>query len=242
MLDSVNYTNYAASKDHSHGLLNKALGITIPSTTEDSGWALLNATYTGHLLKSIRTSANAPDWLFGNYAASICFGGADTHSVIMCAYDTPKVKIAGGNGTKPKWYFTFQGKSGTIYDFESMPYAKAAATLTDSGWIAMTIDSYYAKSGSVKYRIYGKQITITRSVVLAKDIAMSYPAPQCIASTSVDFSKIIGCSGVGRSSSGVGAYVGAENYNGDNIVFVNALGSKIATGATLYFTITGFID
>jgi len=187
LLDSVNYTNYAASKDHSHGLLNKALGITIPSTTEDSGWALLNATYTGHLLKSIRTSANAPDWLFGNYAASICFGGADTHSVIMCAYDTPKVKIAGGNGTKPKWYFTFQGKSGTIYDFESMPYAKAAATLTDSGWIAMTIDSYYAKSGSVKYRIYGKQITITRSVVLAKDIAMSYPAPQNIAQRPLTF-------------------------------------------------------
>ena len=242
MLDSVNYTNYAASKDHSHGLLNKALGITIPSTTEDSGWALLNATYTGHLLKSIRTSANAPDWLFGNYAASICFGGADTHSVIMCAYDTPKVKIAGGNGTKPKWYFTFQGKSGTIYDFESMPYAKAAATLTDSGWIAMTIDSYYAKSGSVKYRIYGKQITITRSVVLAKDNAMSYPAPQNIASTSFDFSSIVGCSGVGRSSSGVGVYVEAENYSGENLVHVFSLGSKIAAGATLYFTITGFID
>lgn len=117
-----------------------------------------------------------------------------------------------------------------------------AATLTDSGWVAMVIDSYYAKSGSVKYRIYGKQITITGSVVLAKDIAMSYPAPQSIASTSVDFSKIVGCSGVGRSSSGVGAYVAVENYSGDNIVSVNALGSKIAAGATLYFTITGFID
>ena len=52
LLDSVNYTNYAASKDHR---LNKALGITIPSTTEDSGWALLNATYTGHLLEPVDT-------------------------------------------------------------------------------------------------------------------------------------------------------------------------------------------
>lgn len=117
-----------------------------------------------------------------------------------------------------------------------------ATTLTDSGWTAMTVEGYYAKSGTVKYRTYGKQITITGSVVLKNDIATSYPAPQDIASTTFDFSKIVGCSGVGRSSSGVGAYVGAENYNGDNLVCVYALGSKIAAGSTLYFTITGFID
>ena len=119
--------------------------------------------------------------------------------------------------------------------------AKAAETLTDSGWTAMTVEGY-AKSGSVKYRTYGKQITITGSVVLKTDIATSYPAPQNIASTTFDFSKIVGCSGVGRSSSGVGAYVSAENYNEDNIVCVHALGSKIAAGSTLIFTITGFID
>ena len=106
----------------------------------------------------------------------------------------------------------------------------------------MTVEGY-AKSGTVKYRTYGKQITITgRSVVLKTDIATSYPAPQYIASTTFDFSKIVGCSGVGRSSSGVGAYVAVENYNGDNLVSVYALGSKIAAGSTLYFTITGFID
>ena len=117
----------------------------------------------------------------------------------------------------------------------------AAKTLTDSGWVAMTVEGY-AKSGTVKYRTYGKQITITGSVVLKNDIATSYPAPQYIASTTFDFSKIVGCSGVGRSSSGVGAYVTVENYNGDNLVCVYALGSKIAAGSTLYFTITGFID
>ena len=117
----------------------------------------------------------------------------------------------------------------------------AAKTLTGSGWVAMTVEGY-AKSGTVKYRTYGKQITITGSVVLKNDIATSYPAPQYIASTTFDFSKIVGCSGVGRSSSGVGAYVAVENYNGDNLVSVYALGSKIAAGSTLYFTITGFID
>ena len=130
----------------------------------------------------------------------------------------------------------------TVYTRAMVTSTVAAAnTLTDSGWVAMTVEGY-AKSGTVKYRTYGKQITITGSVALKNDIATSYPAPQYIASTTFDFSKIVGCSGVGRSSSGVGAYVTVENYNGDNLVCVYALGSKIAAGATLYFTITGFID
>jgi hypothetical protein len=134
------------------------------------------------------------------------------------------------------------GASTAYYDQAFLTSTVAAAkTLTDSGWVAMTVEGY-AKSGTVKYRTYGKQITITGSVVLKNDIATSYPAPQYIASTTFDFSKIVGCSGVGRSSSGVGAYAAAENYNGDNLVCVYALGSKIAAGATLYFTITGFID
>jgi len=122
-----------------------------------------------------------------------------------------------------------------------LSYAARADTLTDSGWVAMTVEGH-AKSGTVKYRTYGKQITITGSVVLKNDIATSYPAPQYIASTTFDFSKIVGCSGVGRSSSGVGAYVAVENYSGDNLVSVYALGSKITAGATLYFTITGLTD
>ena len=119
--------------------------------------------------------------------------------------------------------------------------ANEATTLTDSGWVNMTLESY-SESGTVKYRIYGKQITITGEVVLKNNVATSYYAPQAIASTTLDFSKIVGCSGVGRSSSGKGVYVNAENFNGDNIVCVYALGGEIAAGKTLYFTITGFID
>nr|DAG49725.1 MAG TPA: hypothetical protein [Caudoviricetes sp.] len=132
-------------------------------------------------------------------------------------------------------------KSVTDEDLTYANTAYEAATLTDSGWTAMTVEGY-AKSGTVKYRTYGKQITITGSVVLKNDIATSYPAPQYIASTAFDFSSIVGCSGVGRSSSDVGVYVEAENYSGENLVCVNALGGKIAAGATLFFTITGFID
>lgn len=165
-------------------------------------------------------------------------------------YGRIKVRVLESCGTSSNWTMTLSSNStkessftptATAKDGGTVAKAKEADTLTDSGWVAMTVEGY-AKSGTVKYRTYGKQITITGSVVLKNDIATSYPAPQYIASTTFDFSKIVGCSGVGRSSSGVGAYVAVENYNGDNLVCVYALGSKIAAGSTLYFTITGFID
>ena len=131
---------------------------------------------------------------------------------------------------------------GTEATYKNCGVVSTANTLTDSGWVNMTLESY-SESGTVKYRIYGKQITITGEVVLKNNVATSYYAPQAIASsTTLDFSKIVGCSGVGRSSSGMGVYVKAENFNGDNIVCVYALGGEIAAGETLYFTITGFID
>ena len=117
----------------------------------------------------------------------------------------------------------------------------AAKTLTDSGWVAMTLGSY-AASGTVQYRTYGKQITITGKVVLKSEIRTNYHAPQSIANTKLDFSKIKGCSGFGRSSTGVGVYAEATRFGDDNIIDVFSIDSNIAAGATLYFTITGFID
>ena len=160
--------------------------------------------------------------------AEQAYAGSNTNRWIFEKHDATTFQTAPPTGNKEATYYN----NGVV---------NTATTLTDSGWVAMTVEGY-AKSGTVKYRTYGKQITITGSVVLKADIAASYPAPQYIASTTFDFSKIVGCSGVGRSSSGVGAYVAVENYNGDNLVYVYALGSKIAAGSTLYFTITGFID
>ncbi|WP_302341985.1 hypothetical protein [uncultured Ruminococcus sp.] len=117
----------------------------------------------------------------------------------------------------------------------------AAKTLTDSGWVAMTLGSY-AASGTVQYRTYGKQITITGKVVLKSEIRTNYHALQSIANTKLDFSKIKGCSGFGRSSTGVGVYAEATRFGDDNIIDVFSIDSNIAAGATLYFTITGFID
>ena len=117
----------------------------------------------------------------------------------------------------------------------------AAQTLTDSGWVAMTL-GFYAASGTVQYRTYGKQITITGKVVLKSEIRTNYHVPQSIANTKLDFSKIKGCSGFGRSSTGTGVYVETTRFGDDNIVEVFSIDSNIAAGATLYFTITGFID
>lgn len=157
-------------------------------------------------------------------------------------------RYAGANSIS--WVFekrsgsTFQ-KEPTAGNKEATYYnngvVATATTLTDSGWVAMTLGSY-AASGTVQYRTYGKQITITGKIVLKTEIKPTPNAPQAIANATLDFSKIKRCSGCGRSSTGIGIYVQAERYSDSDIVDVFSIGSNIAAGATLYFTITGFID
>ena len=286
LLDSSNYSTYAAKSDHTHdaitnssrwasGASNAAqwvrLGTVVSSgnfaTTVISVWsgdgangnASQNSWFDIHIKDGWQSTESATKACGVTVYRTRC--GTVKVKVIPTAHNTYTVwvylpwKYWNGNYSVHGKYSSWTPQvlkqtaepDGTAADTAYYDQAfltstvAAAKTLTDSGWVAMTVEGY-AKSGTVKYRTYGKQITITGSVVLKNDIATSYPAPQYIASTTFDFSKIVGCSGVGRSSSGVGAYVAVENYNGDNLVCVYALGSKIAAGATLYFTITGFID
>ena len=286
LLDSSNYSTYAAKSDHTHdaitnssrwasGASNAAqwvrLGTVVSSgnfaTTVISVWsgdgangnASQNSWFDIHIKDGWQSTESATKACGVTVYRTRC--GTVKVKVIPTAHNTYTVwvylpwKYWNGNYSVHGKYSSWTPQvlkqtaepDGTAADTAYYDQAfltstvAAAKTLTDSGWVAMTVEGY-AKSGTVKYRTYGKQITITGSVVLKNDIATSYPTPQYIASTTFDFSKIVGCSGVGRSSSGVGAYVAVENYNGDNLVCVYALGSKIAAGATLYFTITGFID
>ena len=119
--------NYAATS-HNHGLLHDSFGVTIADTTTDNGWSMINGSYNGFLLKSIRSSASAPAWLQGNYSAGIAFGGADTKGVMSVAYNSPSVRFAGGNGSKPVWHFTVNGSSGKTYNMDSIA-ANTANTL-----------------------------------------------------------------------------------------------------------------
>lgn len=105
-----------AISTHTHGLLHSDLTVTLANTTTDSGWSMINSSYNGFLLKSIRTQESAPNWIENNYAAGICFGGADTKGVVSVAYDRPYIKFAGGNGSKPVWWIRLSGISGATYN------------------------------------------------------------------------------------------------------------------------------
>lgn len=102
------------------GLLHNSLTVQLANTTTDSGWSMINSSYNGFILKSIRTQASAPSWILGNYSAGICFGGADTKGVISCAYYTPSIRFAGGNSSKPVWWMGITGSSGATYNLANM--------------------------------------------------------------------------------------------------------------------------
>lgn len=105
-----------ALSTHTHGLLHSDLTVILANTTSDSGWSMINSSYNGFLLKSIRTQGPAPNWIENNYAAGICFGGGDTKGVVSVAYSRPYIKFAGGIGSKPVWWIRLSGISGATYN------------------------------------------------------------------------------------------------------------------------------
>lgn len=106
---------------HTHGLLHTDFVKVIDDTSTDNGWTMINDTYKGFILKSLRTQANAPSWVVNDFAAGIAFGGSDTKGVLSVAYSGANVgfKIAGGNGTKPRWWMQFHGTSGENYNMDN---------------------------------------------------------------------------------------------------------------------------
>lgn len=133
---------------------------------------------------------------------------------------------------------SWNGKIWTTWD-------DTAATLKDSGWINMEINSDFVTSGTIKYRTYGKQLMIYgEDVVLAKELKIAPPAPQMLASTTgINFSKIKCCSGFGRTAGGYGAHIHALQYiDGINMISAEAVATACPAGENLYFTITGLID
>lgn len=140
---------------HAHGLLNNNLTVNIADTTTDSGWSMINSTYTGYLLKSIRTNANAPAWIIGNYSSGIVFGGHDTHGILSIEYLQPHIKFAGGNGDKPIWYFDITGTSGKTYNLDNLSGGSSSTTSTDkivklnSKLEAVSVDNLYLNPSNV---------------------------------------------------------------------------------------------
>jgi hypothetical protein len=98
--------------NHNHGTADANFTCFLTDNTS-AGFSALhdNGATTGFFLKTIRGQSTAPSWFEGNYASGIAFGGADTHAVISCRYEFPRVTFCGGNGTEPNWWYRLQGTS-----------------------------------------------------------------------------------------------------------------------------------
>lgn len=110
-----------ASSGHTHDLNSSSLTKLVDNVTTNSQDMV--GGNKGFLLRSLRMQAKAPDWLEGNYAAGIAFGGSDTKGVISHAYSSPAIKFAGGNGSAPVWWLRLTGTSGKTYNLNAMPPA-----------------------------------------------------------------------------------------------------------------------
>ena len=288
LLDSGNYTSYAAKSDHTHAVITNSV-MDLGSSGGAVKWIKLgtivsaadgrtmvirvwsgdgfnartdqNASFEIHIKDSWQSTASATNACAvtvyrincpNTVTVKVIPTDAVTYTVWIhpspWTYWNGNYAIYGYYRSWTRQYLTQDAEpTGTgaaiaYYDQAFLTSTVAAAkTLTDSGRVAMTLGSY-AESGRVQYRTYGKQITITGRIVLKTEIKPTSNAPQAIADTTLDFSKIKGCSGFGRSSTGVGVYVQADQFSDDNIVDVFSIDNNIAAGSTIYFTITGFID
>lgn len=133
------------------GLLHNSLTVTLANTTTDSGWSMINSSYNGFILKSIRTQGSTPSWILNNYSAGICFGGADTKGVMSCAYSTPSIRFAGGNSSKPVWWMGITGSSGVTYNLANMwtgtrYWANIAVSTTSNTGTSPTFSTAYASN------------------------------------------------------------------------------------------------
>lgn len=131
------------------GLLHNSLTVTLADTTTDSGWSMINSSYYGFILKSIRTQSSAPSWILGDYSAGICFGGADTKGVMSCSYGIPSIRFAGGNSSKPVWWMGITGSSGVTYNLANMwtgtrYWANIAVSTTSNIRTSPTFSTAYA--------------------------------------------------------------------------------------------------
>lgn len=128
-------TTFAPSA-HNHGLNSSSFAKNV-ADSETGDWSSVGGN-SGFLLMSLRSGAKAPNWLENNYSAGIAFGGPDTKGVISVCYRSPAIKIAGGNGTEPKWYVRLIGTSAKQYNLDSMPYAASAGTASAVAWANVT--------------------------------------------------------------------------------------------------------
>ena len=139
-----------AAAEHTHGLNSSSLAMQVNNATTNS-WDMVGGNGNNFLLRSLRMQANAPSWLENNYAAGIVFGGSDTKGVLSTAYDSPKIKIAGGNGSAPTWWLRLTGTSGKEYNLNEINNKLPTAGGTMSGNITFSSIGDTATSSKITW-------------------------------------------------------------------------------------------
>lgn len=138
--------------NHNHGTADSNFTCFLTDNTS-AGFSALhdNGTTTGFFLKTIRGQSTAPSWFEGNYASGIAFGGADTHAVISCRYEFPRVTFAGGNGTEPNWWMRLTGTSCHSYNMDDFATSGIESYGSSDNYVFS--DCYGSGSGTNYYYI-----------------------------------------------------------------------------------------
>ena len=134
---------------HSHGLSSDTF-IKYVGRNATGGWSLVggNSAASLYAVRVDRGTAGDNNFLLGNYASGIVFGGRDTKGSIMCAYDSSTIRVAGGNGTGPKWvvdlYHTGNFDPSSYAPLSRLKKARIPGEVID--FYVYRVGSYYATS------------------------------------------------------------------------------------------------
>ena len=140
---------------HNHGTLQSNFTKLLVNDSSVSTWSgqfgVLN---DGYWLYTVRGQQNTPSWFAPNFAAGIAFGGYDTKGVISVQYDSPKIKIAGGNGKTsagaPVWWIGLNGTNGKTYtlpgDTSTLAATNGSYTALSAGYASSTNTAQTMKS------------------------------------------------------------------------------------------------
>lgn len=235
-----------ASSEHTHGLNSSSLTKSVDNATTNS-WDMVGGNKS-FLLRSLRMQSKAPDWLEGNYAAGIAFGGSDTKGVISHAYSYPSIKFAGGNGAAPVWWLRLTGTSGKTYDLNAMPPASHTHTKDQVG--LGNVDNTADANKSVKYATSaGSASTATKAISADKatsassaDKAAKLTTARTVSGGS-DITLSFNYDGSGNSTANIGFYSCKHNVdNTNNYPFHRFARLDVNKGAWVDKTITFLIS
>lgn len=157
VLDSSNYTDFAATSGHTHDLGRWSL--TAPQNVDGLTSSNFRSTLFGLTSNTWNISTarwnNTPSGLSGmnNYGTMFAWSGSDTHGFIATDYSTANIQVGGGSGNSITW------KATLIHNLNIGSYALTSYTETD------TLNSVTSRGASTSNAIEVGGLTVTTSDV-----------------------------------------------------------------------------